>query len=72
MISQAQAYLGKPWISGAASSPAYGVDCSGLALIRNQLGIFNMLNPEMNGIVKDFTVVLIFIAFFIPKNYAVT
>lgn len=30
MISQAQAYLGKPWISGAASSPAYGVDCSGL------------------------------------------
>lgn len=30
MISQAQAYLGKPWISGAASSPTYGVDCSGL------------------------------------------
>lgn len=30
MINQAKQYLGKPWISGAASSPAYGVDCSGL------------------------------------------
>ncbi|MBA1392826.1 peptidase, partial [Lactobacillus sp. XV13L] len=30
MIAQAKEYLGKPWISGAASSPAYGVDCSGL------------------------------------------
>lgn len=30
MINQAKKYLGKPWISGAASSPDYGVDCSGL------------------------------------------
>ena len=30
MINQAYKYLGKPWISGAASMPAYGVDCSGL------------------------------------------
>ncbi|PMD68139.1 NlpC/P60 family protein [Companilactobacillus nuruki] len=30
MISEAYRYLGQPWISGAASSPSYGVDCSGL------------------------------------------
>lgn len=30
MINEAYKYLGKPWISGAASSPQYGVDCSGL------------------------------------------
>ncbi|WP_338231758.1 C40 family peptidase [Companilactobacillus muriivasis] len=30
MINQAYKYLGQPWISGAASSPSYGVDCSGL------------------------------------------
>ncbi|AYE38238.1 peptidoglycan endopeptidase [Companilactobacillus zhachilii] len=30
MINQAYKYIGKPWISGAASMPAYGVDCSGL------------------------------------------
>ncbi|PMD70733.1 peptidoglycan-binding protein, partial [Companilactobacillus nuruki] len=30
MINQAYKYLGQPWISGAASSPEYGVDCSGL------------------------------------------
>ncbi|HIY93914.1 C40 family peptidase [Companilactobacillus sp. HBUAS56275] len=30
MINQAYKYLGKTWISGAASMPAYGVDCSGL------------------------------------------
>lgn len=30
MINEAYRYLGKPWISGASSSPDYGVDCSGL------------------------------------------
>ncbi|MQS76417.1 peptidoglycan-binding protein [Companilactobacillus halodurans] len=30
MISEAYKYIGKPWISGASSSPNYGVDCSGL------------------------------------------
>ena len=30
MINQANKYLGKTWISGAGSMPAYGVDCSGL------------------------------------------
>ncbi|WP_125588824.1 peptidoglycan-binding protein [Companilactobacillus jidongensis] len=30
MINQAYKYIGQPWISGAASMPAYGVDCSGL------------------------------------------
>lgn len=30
MINQAYKYLGQPWISGAASMPGYGVDCSGL------------------------------------------
>lgn len=30
MINQARKYLGQPWISGAASMPSYGVDCSGL------------------------------------------
>lgn len=30
MINQAFKYVGQPWVSGAASSPAYGVDCSGL------------------------------------------
>lgn len=30
MISAARQYIGQPWISGAASSPKYGVDCSGL------------------------------------------
>ncbi|WP_051564078.1 C40 family peptidase [Companilactobacillus paralimentarius] len=30
MINQAYKYLGQTWISGAASSPQYGVDCSGL------------------------------------------
>lgn len=30
MINQAYKYMGNPWISGAASMPAYGVDCSGL------------------------------------------
>lgn len=29
-INEAYKYLGKPWISGAASSPYFGVDCSGL------------------------------------------
>ncbi|WP_125763277.1 peptidoglycan-binding protein [Companilactobacillus hulinensis] len=30
MINQAYKYMGKPWITGAASMPGYGVDCSGL------------------------------------------
>ncbi|KRL67380.1 peptidoglycan-binding protein [Companilactobacillus versmoldensis] len=30
MIAQAMEYRGQPWVSGAASSPAYGLDCSGL------------------------------------------
>ncbi|WP_053084472.1 NlpC/P60 family protein [Companilactobacillus ginsenosidimutans] len=30
MITQAKKYIGQPWVSGAASSPDYGVDCSGL------------------------------------------
>lgn len=30
MIKGAYSYLGKPYIVGAASNPAYGVDCSGL------------------------------------------
>lgn len=30
MIAEDYKYLGQPWISGAASSPDYGVDCSGL------------------------------------------
>ncbi len=30
MITQAKKYIGQPWVSGAASSPSYGVDCSGL------------------------------------------
>lgn len=30
MINEAYRYLGQPWISGASSSPDYGVDCSGL------------------------------------------
>ncbi|MFD1417410.1 peptidoglycan-binding protein [Companilactobacillus keshanensis] len=32
MINQAYKYVGQPWISGAASSPEYGVDCSGLVV----------------------------------------
>ena len=32
MISEARRYMGKTWISGASSMPAYGVDCSGLVL----------------------------------------
>ena len=30
MINAAYQYIGKPWVSGSASSPVYGVDCSGL------------------------------------------
>jgi len=30
MINEAYKYMGQPWISGAASMPQYGVDCSGL------------------------------------------
>lgn len=32
MIRQAYQYMGKPWIAGCSSSPAYGVDCSGLVM----------------------------------------
>lgn len=32
IINQAHEYLGKPWISGASSSPEYGIDCSGLVM----------------------------------------
>lgn len=32
MINQAYKYVGQPWISGASSSPEYGVDCSGLVV----------------------------------------
>lgn len=32
MIHQAYRYMGKPWIAGCSSSPAYGVDCSGLVI----------------------------------------
>lgn len=32
MIKQAYKYMGKPWIAGSSSSPAYGVDCSGLVM----------------------------------------
>lgn len=32
MINQAAKYIGKPWLEGCSSSPAYGVDCSGLVM----------------------------------------
>lgn len=32
MIGAAYQYMGKPWWAGCSSSPAYGVDCSGLAM----------------------------------------
>lgn len=32
MIYQASKYIGKPWLEGCSSSPAYGVDCSGLVM----------------------------------------
>ena len=32
MINQAYKYMGKPWLAGCSSSPAYGVDCSGLVM----------------------------------------
>ncbi|MBB1062618.1 NlpC/P60 family protein [Limosilactobacillus fastidiosus] len=32
MISQASKYIGKPWLEGCSSYPAYGVDCSGLVM----------------------------------------
>lgn len=32
MIHQAYQYMGKPWLAGCSSSPAYGVDCSGLVM----------------------------------------
>ncbi|WP_072748873.1 hypothetical protein [Lactobacillus helveticus] len=31
-INQAYKYMGKPWLAGCSSSPAYGVDCSGLVM----------------------------------------
>ena len=32
MIHQAYQYMAKPWLAGCSSSPAYGVDCSGLVM----------------------------------------
>lgn len=32
MIKQAYKYMGKPWLAGSSSSPAYGLDCSGLVM----------------------------------------
>ena len=32
MIRQAYQCMGKPWLAGCSSSPAYGVDCSGLVM----------------------------------------
>ena len=32
MINQAYKYMGKPWLAGCSSSPAYGVDYSGLVM----------------------------------------
>ena len=32
MISQAYKYMGKPWLTGCSSSPAYGVNYSGLVM----------------------------------------
>ena len=32
MIRQTYQYMGKPWLAGCSSSPAYGVDCSGLVM----------------------------------------
>ena len=32
MIKQAYKYMGQPWLAGCSSSPAYGVDCSGLVM----------------------------------------
>ncbi|WP_125764365.1 peptidoglycan-binding protein [Companilactobacillus hulinensis] len=43
MIDQAEKYVGLPWISGASSSPAYGVDCSGLVV---QAMYASGINPE--------------------------
>ena len=32
MISQAYKYMGKPWLTGCSSSPAHGVNYSGLVM----------------------------------------
>lgn len=32
MINQVYKHMGKPWLAGCSSSPAYGVDCSGLVM----------------------------------------
>lgn len=32
MIKQAKRYMGKPYLVGSSTSPAYGTDCSGLAM----------------------------------------
>lgn len=49
MINQAYKYVGQPWISGAASSPAYGVDCSGLV---TQAMYASGINPSPVGSIQ--------------------
>lgn len=41
MIRQAYQYMGKPWLAGCSSSPAYGVDCSGLVMQALYVGGIN-------------------------------
>ncbi|WP_353990184.1 NlpC/P60 family protein [Pediococcus argentinicus] len=48
-IKQARKYLGKPYIVGASSSPAYGNDCSGLVMQSLYAGGLN-LNPVVSSI----------------------
>ncbi len=54
MINQAYKYMGKPWLAGCSSSPAYGVDCSGLVmqgpeLVLSQLAQSVTLTQATNG-----------------------
>ncbi|NRO73839.1 hypothetical protein IMAU20067_00673 [Lactobacillus helveticus] len=32
ILTKLNKYMGKPWLAGCSSSPAYGVDCSGLVM----------------------------------------
>ncbi|MQS89242.1 NlpC/P60 family protein [Companilactobacillus mishanensis] len=49
MINQATKYIGQPWVSGAASSPWYGVDCSGLV---TQAMYASGINPSPVGSIQ--------------------
>lgn len=57
MINQAYKYMGKPWLAGCSSSPAYGVDYSGLVmqglyageLVLSQLAQSVTLTQATNG-----------------------